>query len=177
LRLFTGISIPPNIGDRLVHVMNSVRSLPGLRLTTRDKLHLTVTFIGEWPEERLEELKTALANVAIPEPIDIGLARLGWLPNERFPRILYAGVSSTDALQQLASATTEVVAKLGAKPDRRRAYRPHITLGHVDGRPELDRSPNSEVGDIGTFQASSFFLYMSANGKYTRLQEFPTVTS
>ena len=62
--------------------------------------------------------------------------------------------------------------KVGAEPDERRWYRPHITLARVHGRPKLDASPNADVGEIGAFLASSFFLYLSANGKYTKLQEF-----
>jgi len=172
MRLFTGIAIPPHITARLVEVMDNVRSLPGLRFVAPEKLHLTTTFIGEWPEARLDDIERALSTVAVVGPIEIRLARLGWLPNPRFPRILYAGVHSTDALQQLAAATTQAVEKTGVKPDERRWYRPHITLARVQGRPKLDASPAEEVGEIGTFMASSFFLYLSGGGKYTKLQEF-----
>ena len=177
MRLFTGISIPADVTARLVQVMDSVRGLPGLRFIAAEKLHLTTTFIGEWPEARLEDMQRALAAVAVPGPIEIRLARLGWMPNPRFPRILYAGVYSTDALQRLAKETMQAVIKIGAEPDERRWYRPHISLARVDGRPKLAASPSDAVGDIATFQASSFFLYLSANGKYTKLQEFPLLDS
>ena len=173
MRLFTGIAIPPEITTRLVQVMDSVRALPGLRFTPPEKLHLTTTFIGEWPEARLEDMQRALADVHVQGPLEIHLARLGWMPNPHFPRVLYAGVQSTDALQRLAKETMQAVIKTGAEPDERRWYRPHVTLARVGGRPKLNASPNDEVGDIATFQASSFFLYLSANGKYTKLQEFP----
>ena len=172
MRLFTGIAIPPHITARLVEVTDSVRGLSGLRFVGPEKLHLTTTFIGEWPEERLNDLQRALSTVAVPRPIEIRLARLGWLPGPRFPRVLYAGVFSNDALQQLAATTTQAVVKIGAEPDERRWYRPHITLARVHGRPKLDASPAPEVGEIGTFMASSFSLYLSGGGKYTRLQEF-----
>jgi len=173
MRLFTGISIPADVTTQLIQVMDSVRTLPGLRFIVPEKLHLTTTFIGEWPEARLEDMQRALAAVAVPGPIEIRLARLGWMPNPRFPRVLYAGVYSTDALQQLAAETMQAVIKIGAEPDERRWYRPHISLARVDGRPKLAASPSDAVGEIAAFEASSFFLYLSANGKYTKLQEFP----
>ena len=172
MRLFTGIAIPLHITARLVEVMDSVRSLPGLRFVAPEKLHLTTTFIGEWPEARLDDMYRALSTVAVRGPIEVRLARLGWLPNPRFPRVLYAGVFSTDALQQLAASTMQAVETIGVKPDERRSYRPHITLGRVQGRQKLDASPADEIGEIGTFMASSFFLYLSGGGKYTKLQEF-----
>lgn len=172
MRLFTGVAIPPDVTAQLVQAMDSVRGLPGLRFVPPEKLHLTTTFIGEWPETRLDDMKHALAAVAVHGPIEIRLARLGWMPNPRFPRALYAGVYSNDGLQQLAAATTRAVVKIGAEPDECRSYRPHITLARVDGRPKLDASPNADIDEIGAFLASSFFLYLSANGKYTKLQEF-----
>jgi len=177
MRLFTGIAIPPDVTTQLIQVMDGVRALPGLRLIAPEKLHLTTTFIGEWPEPRLEDMQRALAQVRVPGPLEIRLARLGWMPNPRFPRVLYAGVYSTDVLQQLAAETMEAVIKIGAEPDQRRWYRPHISLARVDGRPKLDASPSDEVGEIAAFEASSFFLYLSANGKYTKLQEFPLLDS
>ena len=172
MRLFTGIAIPPEVTAQLVQAMDSVRSLPGLRFVAPEKLHLTTTFIGEWPEERLKDMQDALAAVDVRGPIEIRVARVGWLPSPRFPRVLYAGVYCTDALQRLASTITQAVIKAGAEQDERRWYRPHITLARVHGRPALDPSPNAEIGEIGAFQATSFFLYLSADGKYTKLQEF-----
>jgi 2'-5' RNA ligase len=170
MRLFTGIDIPPEIVTHLLQVMEELPKLPGLRFLSPEKLHLTTTFIGEWPAERLEEMKRALAAIAVPGPIEIRLAHLGWLPNPRFPRVLYAGVSPNEALRQLAEATTRAIAALGLEPEER-GFHPHVTLARVNGRPRLN-APPADVGEIGVFQASSFFLYLSADGKYTKLQEF-----
>ena len=157
MRLFTGIGIPPEVTGTLLGVMETVRHLPGLRFVAAEKLHL--------------DLKAALATVPALGPIEIRLGRLGWMPHARFPRTLYAGVFSTEALQQLAHATTQAAESIGVQPERR-AYHPHVTLARVNGRPKLSAAPNPEVGEIGAFQAHSFFLYLSADGKYTRLQEF-----
>lgn len=171
MRLFTGIDLSPDIVERLARLMDGLPRLPGLRLVPPEKLHLTTAFIGEWPRERLDTMKRALAAVAVPGPIEIRIAGLGWLPSPRFPRVLYAGVVPNEALQQLAAATMQAVAGLGAELEEGREFHPHVTLARVKGRLRLNPAP-LEAGEIGVFQAGSFFLYLSADGKYTKLQEF-----
>ena len=102
-------------------------------------------------------------------------SRLGWLPNPRSARVLYAGVEASEALTALAAATEQAVG------EHRCAVR------RSDLSPARDAGPNSqasslgalkhalaeiELSAIGSFRASSFALYLSAAGKYTKLQEF-----
>lgn len=125
-----------------------------------EKLHITTKFIGEWPEERLDELKRALGSVKAAAPVDIVICGLG-----RLPRVLYALVEPNEALTALAAATERAV----GVPVEDRAYRPHITLAR--SRKPIPRI-DFEQSTIGSFRASSFALYLSAGGKYTKLQEF-----
>ena len=141
-----------------------------------EKMHITTKFIGEWPEEKLGELKAALEAVKSAAPVDVAIARIGWLPNPRFARLLYAGVATGENLSALAAATEKKAASLGI-PAEDRIFRPHVTLARVRGRVplgELRRALGQiELSSIGSFQASSFALYWSSDGKYTKLQEFP----
>jgi len=163
LRLFTAIDIPPDVRALLAALIERLRPLAKLNWIPVEKLHITTKFIGEWPdkpEARLDELKLALASVKAPAPVDIVIRGLG-----RLPRVLYAAVEQNEALTALASATERAV----GGPAENRAYRPHITLARTRTRvPRIDL----ELSTIGSFRASSFALYLSAAGKYTKLQEF-----
>jgi 2'-5' RNA ligase len=163
LRLFTAIDIPPDVKAALATWIERLRLLGNLKWIPAEKLHITTKFIGEWPdkpEARLDELKLALASVKAPAPVDIVIRGLG-----RLPRVLYAAVEPNDALTALATATERAV---GGLPEGR-PYRPHITLARTRTRvPRID----FELSTIGSFRASSFALYLSAAGKYTKLQEF-----
>ena len=69
--------------------------------------------------------------------------------------------------------TEEAVATLGV-PAEPRAYSPHLTLARVRYAVPLDDLIKAAGDpDFGAFQASSFFLYLSSNGKYSKLAEFP----
>jgi RNA 2',3'-cyclic 3'-phosphodiesterase len=167
LRLFTAIDIPADVKAALSAVLDRLRPLAKLSWIPLEKLHITTKFIGEWPdkpEERLDELKRALASVRAPAPVDIVIRGLG-----RLPRALYAAVEPNEALAALAAATEQAVGGLVEDRAEDRAYCPHITLARSRKRvPRID----FEQSTIGSFRASSFALYLSAAGKYTKLQEF-----
>ena len=141
-----------------------------LRWTPSEKLHVTLTFIGEWPEERLADVKAALATVDVPGPVTVALHGVGWLPNPRFPHTLYVGVEATPELQALAAASERAIVPLGIAVEDR-WYRPHVTLARTRGRIPRD-ALQLDAAPIASFQASSFFLYLSSGGKYTKLEEF-----
>lgn len=164
MRLFTAIDIPADVKAALAALLDRLRPLADLRWTPLEKLHITTKFIGEWPEDRLDELKGALASVKASAPVDIVIRGLG-----RLPRVLYAAVEPNQALTALAAATERAV----GGPAEDRTYRPHITLARTRKRvPHID----FELSTFGSFRTSSFALYLSASGKYTKLQEFPFTT-
>jgi RNA 2',3'-cyclic 3'-phosphodiesterase len=166
VRLFTAVDIPEEIKSTLVRL----RPAANLRWTPAEKLHITTKFIGDWAEQRLDEMKRALAEVTEPDPIEIHIRRVGWLPNDRHPRVLYAGVEASESLCALAIATERSLERIGVAVEDR-IYRPHVTLARVKDR--LPSLPSLEQPDFGSYRATSFFLYLSAAGKYTKLQEFP----
>jgi len=174
LRLFTAIDIPPDVKATLSALLDRLRPLAKLSWIPVEKLHITTKFIGEWPDERLDELKRALAAITCPL-VDVAIRRVGWLPNPRSARVLYAGVESSETLTALAAVTEHAAQGVGV-PVEDRIYRPHVTLARTRKPVPLDALKRAlveiELSAIGSYQASSFALYLSAGGKYTKLQEF-----
>ena len=175
MRLFTAIDIPADVKARLAALLDRLRPLAKLHWIPVKKLHITTKFIGEWPEERLEDLKQVLAAIASPAPVDVAIGRVGWLPNPRSARILYAGVEVSETLITLAAATERAAESIGIAAENR-IYRPHVTLARTRKTVPLDTLKRElaeiELSVIGSYRASSFALYLSASGKYTKLQEF-----
>lgn len=63
--------------------------------------------------------------------LQLQLTKLGAFPNQREPRVLWAGVNGDlDALQQLHELVDTAITGLGFTPERR-PFRPHLTLGRV----------------------------------------------
>jgi 2'-5' RNA ligase len=188
MRLFTAIDLPENVEAHLADLIARLRPLSGAAHGPNDKklswtragnLHVTTKFIGEWPEQRLEEMKRALRSVGSAGPIAITIRGIGWFPNARNPRVLWAGIQAGEPLQSLAHATEAAVHSIGvAKEDRE--YSPHLTLARirerVPQRSSLDplraAATELESAEFGGFRAIAFYLYLSAGGRYTKLAEF-----
>ena len=178
MRLFTAIDIPVELKQRLRAFVDRLRPAAKVTWSPVENLHVTTKFIGEWPEASLTRLKTALAALPKPGSFEICVHGIGWFPNPRNPRVFWAGIEVSEALRKLAADTEETTAALGV-PREDRGFHPHLTLARRRDPAPLDKlrqiletlSPDST--DFGRFSAKSFFLYLSAGGKYTKLQEFP----
>src|SRR5258706_2233951 len=183
MRLFTAIDLPPDIRARLDSLIDKLRPLARITWSRAANLHITTKFIGEWPEERLAELRTALAGVSPGEPISVSIQGLGFLPNRRSPRVFLACVDAPPALRALAKDIDSTLGKLGIEHERR-TYSPHLTLARIKKVKGLSPfyKKVEELGDpeFGSFQADRFFLYQSKPGAagsvYTKLSEFPIST-
>jgi RNA 2',3'-cyclic 3'-phosphodiesterase len=179
MRLFAAVDIPEDVKIALDSFLKRLRPTAKLSWTRLDNLHITTQFIGEWPEERLDEIKQALAGVPVRGAIDIAVKGIGWFPNDRRPRVFWAGIDGGDALRTLARDTGQALAKIGV-PIEEREFSPHLTLARMRDpvplgalRQALGSLPSGCGFDFGAFRADRFCLYLSANGKYTQLAEFP----
>ena len=175
MRLFTGLSLPEEVTGRLTDLYG----LAALKWSPQENLHITIKFIGEWPEARLAELKDALAAMPKRGAIAVSVAGLDYFPNAGNPKVLFAGVRAGADLMVLASATDAVLQELGCAREMRE-YSPHVTLARVDGRRngalhETIASMNDF--EFGRFEAAEFHLYLSRAGRggsvYTKLASYP----
>jgi 2'-5' RNA ligase len=175
MRLFTAIDMPRDVQSQLSALLDRLRPAAKLSWSTVEKLHITTKFIGEWPEERLDEMKRALGKVSAAGAIRIAVRGLGWFPNPRNPRVFWAGVEGGEELKSLARATEQAVHAIGV-PLEDREYTPHLTLARIRERGRLDDLVKTvtslESTDFGAFEARAFYLYLSRAGQYSKLGEF-----
>lgn len=180
MRLFTAIDLPPAVLRNLARLVDRLRPYARLRWQPADNFHITTKFIGEWPEQRLEEITEALRRLPARSPFRVAVRGLGWFPNERAPRVFWTGVEAEAGLAELARETEDALSELGVGREGR-PFAPHLTLARVKERVPLEalkrvvaELPSREFGE---FTVESFFLYLSElrpqGSVYTKLQEFP----
>jgi len=141
-------------------------------------LHVTLKFIGEWPEENLPQLEDALRSLTRRPAIPLEVRGLGWFPNPHNPRVFWVAVHG-DALATLAQATDSALEPLGI-PKENRAFTAHLTLARIKEPTPLDGMRHAiaklESAEFGSFQADRFYLYRSQPGSagsiYTKLSEY-----
>lgn len=185
MRLFVGLDLPESVQLNLEKLVAALRPAAKLRWSPVGNLHITTKFIGEWPEERLEEMKTALGNVRGIAPFSIAIRGLGWFPNPHRPRVFWAAVRAGEQLAQLAAATEDAAFSLGVAKETR-AFAPHLTLARIPD-PAVDlaalrrRVASLPTDDFGSFDTTAFHLYLSKMGPggsvYTKLATFPLETT
>ena len=74
MRLFCGIDLPEDVRERMERLLMHLRPSAHLKWVTVYNLHLTLKFIGEWPEEKLAALETALRSIQTRPviPLEVG---------------------------------------------------------------------------------------------------------
>jgi RNA 2',3'-cyclic 3'-phosphodiesterase len=179
LRLFAALDLDDATRRRLAAVAGDLAQAPGVRWTKPGALHVTLRFFGEWPEERLGELTEALGRVERPgAPVEIRLTRLGFLPNERAPRVFIATAETAPELASFQGRVEEAGRGLGFEAERR-AFLTHVTLGRMrnprQGRKLVEAARGYAV-ELGGFTADHWTLYRSETkpeaAVYTRLAEW-----
>jgi 2'-5' RNA ligase len=179
MRLFTGLDLPDDVVGNLERLLGELRPAARIAWSKPANLHITTKFIGEWPEERLDELKRELAAVPERAAIEVAVAKVGFFPNARAPRVFWCGVEG-QGLERLAADTDAATARLGIEPEHR-PFSPHLTLARIKERVDLSALDAAIAGldaqELGRFTASRFFLYRSrlqpGGSVYTKLSEFP----
>ncbi len=117
--------------------------------------HITLKFLGDVKAERLEEVKSVLADIlAEEESFPIEVEGVGAFPNSDYPKVVWAGVGKgSNQLTQLQQKIEERMVEMGFKAERH-SFTPHITLGRVD-KQEKNLAPLSEKIKEFPFEISS----------------------
>lgn len=119
-------------------LVGRLRASPGgeaCRWSAPETVHLTLKFLGNVPDARLEEVFAAADRAArSARPLRFVVAGVGCFPNAARPRIVWAGVR--EGHEALARLAERLDAELGARGFAReeRAFRPHLTIGRVGRR-------------------------------------------
>jgi RNA 2',3'-cyclic 3'-phosphodiesterase len=180
MRLFCGIDLPEDVRERLERLLMHLRPAAHLKWVTVYNLHLTLKFVGEWPEEKLPQLETALRSLPKRPAIPLEVRGLGWYPNARNPRVFWAAVQGGDALPALAHDIEATLEPMGIAKETR-AFTAHLTLARIKEPVPLEALRNAaatvESAEFGSFQVDRFYLFRSQPGSagsiYTKLSEFP----
>ena len=181
MRLFVALEIPSAVRENLVALLRSLGAVsPQTRWVRPDNLHVTVKFIGEVPETKVVAIRIALTGVRSDQPVALDFRGLGFFPNEKHPRVLWAGIEASPNLKTLAANIDEGTEKLGILRELR-PFSPHLTLARFESHrlPEKLRSAIQEnaARDFGSLRTSQFHLIESklkpSGAEYTTLESFP----
>lgn len=147
MRAFTAVTVPVHVRDALEATVSSVRDrYPDLAWTPAHRWHVTLAFLADLPDDRVDELMDRLRRAASrTEPFELrvdGFGRFG-------QRIVYAHLAGERArLRRLAERCAAAATRCGVEVPEGR-YRPHVTLARA--RRPTDLRPVAEaLGSLET---------------------------
>ncbi len=133
MRLFVALNLPKKEKARVYRASRPLREegLP-VRWIEPATYHITLKFLGEVGEQRLEAIGQALDKVATSNtPFVLDLREFGAFPTIRRPRVLWIGVEATPALRCLKQDIEWALSDWGFQRDTQ-AFHPHISLGRAN---------------------------------------------
>jgi RNA 2',3'-cyclic 3'-phosphodiesterase len=152
VRLFFAVELPPSVQAALGR-LNPEDDNRDYRWSEPSLLHVTLAFLGEQPEERLDvlgQVGTAAANASRGGRLRLGEA--GSFGSRRTPRVLWVGLDGDlAALSQLQTQLDTALRQAGFELEDR-PFRAHVTLarrretargGPPAGWPPTDRLTHS----------------------------------
>jgi 2'-5' RNA ligase len=180
MRLFVALEIPSAVRENLAGLLKSLRAVsPQTRWVRPENLHVTLKFIGEVPETKLAAIRTALARVRSDQPMTLDFRGLGFFPNEKHPRVFWAGIEASPNLKTLAADIEEATKTLGISGEQR-PFSPHLTLARFEP-PRLAEQlraamQENTARDFGSLRTNQFHLIESklkpSGAEYTTVESF-----
>jgi 2'-5' RNA ligase len=183
VRLFIAIEIPSDVRNALAALVKELQKIaPKAKWVRPENLHVTLKFLGSTEEEKRDQIEDTLKAIRSPQPVSLEFRGLGFFPNEKRPRVFWAGMESSVNLRPLGQDIDRAVHQLGF-PLEARPFTPHLTLARFNPAglpPHLASAVKQHTSrGFGSLTAREFHLIESrlkpTGAEYTTLQSFPFV--
>jgi 2'-5' RNA ligase len=133
MRLFIAIELPPEIKQGIVKVQEQLRKTGADAGWSRSEgIHLTLKFLGEVSEVKVQEIMQALSSAAQGfGKLNLQVAGVGAFPSAKNPRVLWLGVTGDiEKLVALQTSVEDAMTVLGHEREERK-FSPHLTLARI----------------------------------------------
>ncbi|HHQ45140.1 MAG TPA: RNA 2',3'-cyclic phosphodiesterase [Candidatus Altiarchaeales archaeon] len=178
MRCFIAIECPRDLREKLCAVQNDVNGFGDMNLVEMENMHLTLKFLGEIPEEKIEKTAETLKSIDSPG-FELELRGVGVFPKPASPRVFWAGCGNgSGEVKDLQKNIDSKLEKLGFEKDAR--FHPHFTLSRIKSIRDktkifeyLEENKNTLYGN---FKAENFVLMKSTltpkGAVYYKIREF-----
>ncbi len=172
MRLFIAVTLPKEVKEYLSTVQDK---LPPRGINKVKSMHLTLKFLGEVDEKKVDGIKKKLAKIKFPK-FTAKLEGTGVFPTDSYIRVAWVGLEPMDRFIEIQQKIDKA---LEDDFDYDVKFHPHITLARVkflENKKEFkDKIANIKI-EPKEFEVSSFKLFESVLTKkgpvYEVLEEF-----
>ncbi|MBI2583499.1 MAG: RNA 2',3'-cyclic phosphodiesterase [Candidatus Aenigmarchaeota archaeon] len=156
MRLFMAIDLDPNIRRAVEKIQRQIEE-PGLNVVRPENLHLTLKFLGEMEDVKVEGIIKQLEEVKM-QPFEVEYSGIGAFPSLDYIRVIWIGING-EGLQELAGKVRNALSEY---PDDH-PFSAHLTIARVKHRPQRLGDNLQKLADvkIGKQLVSEFKLKKS----------------
>ena len=135
MRLFAALVPPVEAVEHLDDFLEVRRASAPFRWASSEQFHVTLAFLADVEERRLDDLTERLARAAAKRTaFETAIAGGGAFPNAARARVLWAGLDLEAAdrteLDRLATGCRAAASRAGIAVDGQR-FRPHLTVARI----------------------------------------------
>jgi 2'-5' RNA ligase len=131
-RIFIALKV--EAGDTLLKMVSSYKSLlrsENIRWTNPENIHITLSFLGDTEEERINDINSMLQNKCDGSgSIELFIKGSGVFRNINDPRIIWIGIEPSEKLLSLNGNIIKGLTELDMKTEDR-PFKPHLTIGRI----------------------------------------------
>lgn len=182
MRLFIAIDLPKDIKECLSKIQESLKNKMGeedrISFVKTDNMHLTLKFLGEVREDKVDVIKEKLRSVRYSK-FRLSINEIGAFPDKKPARVIWVGVKEEEQLFELHKLIDFSVSKYFPME---KEFKGHMTLGRVKMLKEWKEFSNHiKMQKIGehAFDVDRFQLVQSkllpTGPEYTLIEEYNLV--
>ena len=171
MRVFVAIDIPKQTQKEIKKIQGKIPEFKG-KFTEAENLHLTLKFLGNIDEEKIDEIKIRLRNVKL-KSFETEINKIGVF-SPSFIKIVWIHLTNFEALQKIVDE------KLSSLFPKEKRFMSHLTIARVKSvenkkefLEELERIKFPEI----KFKVKDFRLKKSTLSRkgpvYEDLEEYP----
>jgi 2'-5' RNA ligase len=135
MRMFAAVVPPPEALEHLDEFLDVRREAGDFRWVQAEQVHVTLAFLAEVPERKLDDLVERLGRAAARRTsFETRIAGGGAFPNAARAKVVWAGLELDDLgrteLERLATGCRAAATRAGIEVDGAR-FRPHLTVART----------------------------------------------
>lgn len=134
-RLFIAIEIPDKIKQKIAELQAELKEKVQAKWVRPENIHLTLIFLGDVLEEKIEEIKKCLAVIEFPQFLFISKG-IGGFPQESQAYNIWFGLEDSDKLEKLQGLIVQKLEKQGFLIKERK-FTPHLTIARLKQKTDL----------------------------------------
>ena len=168
-RVFAAVGPPAEVVVALAERLAGL-AIPGKRVPPPN-WHVTLRFVGPVEEVAYERWLGALDESDLPGPFSITLRGLGAFPRAARATVLWVGVESDPALDDLAHVVDAAADRAGLGREER-PFVPHLTIARVRPPEDVRRLIYGQDGWRLRFAVSEFHIMAAVGSRYQVYESF-----